>query len=1500
MAWGVGLWFNSFHMKSKSLRIVMTVLLFIFAGLTTVNAQTFTVGNLNYSVNEDGVSVTVTGHVDGTSATGALVIPESVELYGVTYPVTIIGSNAFELCHGLTGTLVIPNSVITIGSDAFYYCDGFTGSLVIPNSVVNINGFAFYHCSGLTGSLIIGNSVKYIANYAFAYTNLIGALIIPENVTNISNGAFKYCNGFTSLEYYATNCSISMSSNADTHWLYSDSNITTVTLGNNVKTIPTHFLDGCTSITGELVFPEYVTSIGEYAFNGCTGFTGQLNIPLYVTSIGANAFAGCTGLSGTLTIGHGVTEIGNTAFFGACENFTSYVILPDTPPTLGNNVFASADFGSPVYVHCGSVEEYQNSEGWNTFTNIQELNPCLWAITLDVEMAYGGTVSGDGMYQQGQPCMMAATPNAGYAFDYWEEDGVVVSTNQVYAFSVTSDRHIVAHFTYDNAVYIGDRGDQTNGALPIYSSYRYNLTQQIYTADEIGGAGNINRIAFFNTESQKVRNWDIYIVNTNKTEFASASDFIVATDSDKVFSGEITMISGDWTTITFDTPFAYDGVSNIAIIINDHNANYSYGMQCLVFDTELYQAIYDSNYESMYDPSNPATASYSWGKLNKKNQIIFGFSSPLSYVVTADVNPGVGGTVSANNGGKAIMTYNFANDMDGWTTIDADGDTYNWFRQTSAGHGSGSGYMASASFMNNVGALTPDNYLVSPQVLLGGSISFWAQAQDANYPAEHFGVAVSMAGNTDPSDFTTIQEWTLTAKIDRAQGAYYEFTADLSEFSGMGYVAIRHFDCTDIYYLNVDDITIIEGGHNVVANYVSGTTCTLTATASEGYSFANWTENGAVVSTNAQYSFTVTENRCLVANFANMMHDISVVITPAEGGTVTAAKDRTTATYGFEEGLMGWTTIDADGDGSDWYRLSINNIPGHNGSAALMTSASYNNAALTPDNYFVSPAKAAYSSITFYACAQDANWSAEHFGVAVSTTGNENAADFTTIQEWTMTAKGAGVSSIGRNGNTRDQGNWYEFNVDLSAYEGQNIYVAIRHFNCTDMFRLNVDDVTLTISENNTNVVGSYMEGQTCTLTATPNTGYVFNNWKENGSVVSTNATYSFTVTGDRTLVANFGLSTFAITATANPATGGTITGAGNYTYGSNATLTAAASTGYTFVNWTKNGVVVSSNPTYSFQVTEAGDYVANFVLNSYEITVSANPSEGGTVTGAGTYEHGASVALTATANDGYTFTNWKKNGTVVSTNATYTFTATATASYVATFTLNSYTIAATANPTEGGTVTGAGTYNQGATASLTATANDGYTFVNWTENGTQVSTEANYSFIVTENRTLVANFDLNTFEVNATTNPEDAGVITGVGTYNYGETATLAITPNENYVFVNWTENGVIVSEEPSFSFEVTENRTFVANLTIEEGLEDIYADAFVVYPNPADDIIFIETGMEISRCEIYTSSSRLVYKDSSVDNKMEINISDMPAGSYIIKFISGDKVYTRKFVKR
>ena len=215
-----------------------------------------------------------------------------------------------------------------------------------------------------------------------------------------------------------------------------------------------------------------------------------------------------------------------------------------------------------------------------------------------------------------------------------------------------------------------------------------------------------------------------------------------------------------------------------------------------------------------------------------------------------------------------------------------------------------------------------------------------------------------------------------------------------------------------------------------------------------------------------------------------------------------------------------------------------------------------------------------------------------------------------------------------------------------------------------------------------------------------------------------------------------------AITASANPSAGGSVSGTGTYNYGSTVTLTATPSTGYHFVNWTKNGTQVSTSSTYSFIASTNVSYVANFALNSYNITVTPNPSTGGSVSGAGTYNYGSTVTLTATPSTGYHFVNWTKNGTQVSTNLTYSFTANANAAYVANFALNSYNITATTYPSTGGFVTGGGTYNYGSTCTLTATSHAGYVFLAWTDNsGVVVSSDPVYSFEVTESKTLTANF---------------------------------------------------------------------------------------------------------------------------------------------------------------
>ena len=136
---------------------------------------------------------------------------------------------------------------------------------------------------------------------------------------------------------------------------------------------------------------------------------------------------------------------------------------------------------------------------------------------------------------------------------------------------------------------------------------------------------------------------------------------------------------------------------------------------------------------------------------------------------------------------------------------------------------------------------------------------------------------------------------------------------------------------------------------------------------------------------------------------------------------------------------------------------------------------------------------------------------------------------------------------------------------------------------------------------------GTYYQGSTCTLTAIPNTGYYFIKWTKNGTEVSTNPTYSFTVTEDGNYVAHFS-NIYSVTATPNPTNGGTVTGGGDYIYGHSCTLNAVAASDYTFLNWTKDDTVVSLDAIYSFTVIENSNYVANFTSNNL-FTISASAS---------------------------------------------------------------------------------------------------------------------------------------------------------------------------------------------------------------------------------------------------------------------------------------------------
>lgn len=378
---------------------------------------------------------------------------------------------------------------------------------------------------------------------------------------------------------------------------------------------------------------------------------------------------------------------------------------------------------------------------------------------------------------------------------------------------------------------------------------------------------------------------------------------------------------------------------------------------------------------------------------------------------------------------------------------------------------------------------------------------------------------------------------------------------------------------------------------------------------------------------------------------------------------------------------------------------------------------------------------------------------------------------------------------------------------------------------------------------------------------------------------------------------------THQISLLANPSNGGSVQGGGTYNSGANCTVTASPNSNYSFVNWTENGMPVSSNTSYSFVVNDDRTLTANFQYqqpSTYTITVSANPSNGGSVSGGGIYQQGQQCTVSATANSNYTFVKWTENGTQVSTNPTYSFTVNSNRTLVAHFQNqpSQYTISVSANPTNGGTVSGGGTYSQGQTCTLVASPNPNFDFVNWTEGGNVVSTSATYSFSVNCNRTLVAHFESHVFTIAAYPEPSEGGTIYGDGTYSGGIICHLIAVPNNNYSFLNWTENGVVVSSDSDYSFVVTGNRTLTANFIFFDSIDEDAAEEIEIHPNPTKDIVYIK-GERWERIEIVNTMGQLLMSQEQASDYVELNLNSMSSGIYILKVYCSKGIVCRRLIK-
>ena len=294
----------------------------------------------------------------------------------------------------------------------------------------------------------------------------------------------------------------------------------------------------------------------------------------------------------------------------------------------------------------------------------------------------------------------------------------------------------------------------------------------------------------------------------------------------------------------------------------------------------------------------------------------------------------------------------------------------------------------------------------------------------------------------------------------------------------------------------------------------------------------------------------------------------------------------------------------------------------------------------------------------------------------------------------------------------------------------------------------------------------------------------------------------------------------FAINTTSSPPAGGITTGGGPMYGISSTTICARPNAGYFFANWTEDGGYVSSSPCYAFTATTNRTLVANFAQGqqglpptNWSVTTISFPTNGGLTGGGGSYSNGQTVTVCATPNPCYSFADWTTNGSVASSSSCFTFAAAGLSHLTANFALTTFSIGASSAPLDGGSTSGGGVVNCGDSVTLSATANAGHQFANWTENGNVAASSAGYTFTATGNRTLVANFSQITFAITTLTAPPGGGVASGGGMVNFGANVTLTATTNRRYQFMNWTEDGGLVSTSSIWSFIAISDRTLTAN---------------------------------------------------------------------------------------
>lgn len=708
-------------------------------------------------------------------------------------------------------------------------------------------------------------------------------------------------------------------------------------------------------------------------------------------------------------------------------------------------------------------------------------------------------------------------------------------------------------------------------------------------------------------------------------------------------------------------------------------------------------------------------------------------------------------------------------------------------------------------------------------------------------------IALDKTGVPDPDDYTQI--WTETNPVS----SWNTTTIDLTQYAGHKVNIAFKYQGIYAHLWYLDDITITEAlpqytvavqSNNTAWGTVDGggtftqnTSITITATPNSGYEFKKWTKDGADVSTNASYTFNVTEATAgtytaVFGEPAVVYYTVTAEADPVEGGTVTggntvAAGQTVTLTATPNEGydFIEWN----DGNAENPRTITVTD------NISLTAKFQLKNFNLT-----VSATPANGGAVT--------GGGTYPYGQMVEITATAN-------EGWVFLNWNDGESLANRTVRVIEDASYVALFADTTTTTYTITAIAF--------------DATL----GTVNGGGVYPEGTQVTLTAVPFGINVFVKWNDN----NTENPRTITVTEDHTYIAVFETpELFTITVESENEEQGTVTGGGDFPMGTEIQIEAIPNGGYYFKEWNDGNkdnprtITVQGNATYKAKFSSSQ-------LQTFTLTVTCNPSQG-FVEGTGNYLEGASATIKATPWEGFVFDHWNDGDT----HNPRTVTVTDNITYVAFFKSNSgpaitYNITVNSDNTSMGTVSGGGTFEMGSMVEIKATPKQGYEFVRWNDNNTDnprnihVVADATYTAYFQESVAM--------YTITVVSMDETMGSVEGGGTFAVGSEVEIKAVPFEGYIFIGWGDG---TTDNPR-TITVTEDKTYEAYFQ-SNAVNEFGESMLNIYPNPAKESVRIEGLENETEMRVYNSLGKMV-KTMIVNADQEINVSDLAPGIYMIR---------------